>query len=89
MKKSVLIATLFVVTISFANQSSNGQGQREMRKPPQEAITICEGQDEGNSCNITTPRGDTQDGTCKNTPDGKYFVCMPLNMKNSRPSQNR
>lgn len=77
MEKTVLIAALLFATISLANQNSNEGGDREMREPPAEAISICEGQSEGDSCSMTTPRGDTMEGTCKNTPDGKYFVCMP------------
>lgn len=50
-----------------------------MREPPEEAITACEGQAEGNECSVTTPRGDTLEGTCKYTPDDKYFVCEPEN----------
>jgi hypothetical protein len=77
MKKILLLATVLAATISFANQNSNGQGQREMREPPQEAITICEGKSEGDTCSMTTPRGESVEGSCQNTPDGKYFVCMP------------
>lgn len=79
MKKIVLIAALCVATMSFANQSSRGGDQREMREPPKEAISACEGQSEGNECSMSTPRGDTLEGTCKNTPDDKYFACMPNN----------
>lgn len=77
MTKIALIITMLIVTISFANQNANGQGQREMREPPQEAISACE----GDECSMSTPRGDTLEGSCKNTPDNKYFVCMPANHK--------
>jgi hypothetical protein len=83
MKITILLTTLVAATIVMANQNSNERGgQREMREPPQEAISICEGQSEGNSCSVTSPRGDTLEGTCKNTPDEKYFACIP---KNRRP----
>ena len=83
-KKLLISAVLLTSTYSFANGPQGNRGA-----PPAEAITACEGQSEGVSCSVTTPRGDTLDGTCKNTPDGKYFVCMPANMENNRPPQNR
>lgn len=73
MAKRVIIsfcATTALLTISYANQGGE-------RKPPQEAIDICKGQSEGSECKVTTPRGDTLTGICQNTPDDKYFVCMP------------
>ena len=86
MKK--LITFLFVVSaiVCFANDRE-GQGQREMRTPPAEAISACSGKNDGDSCSVTTPRGDTLEGTCSNTPDGKYFACKPNNMRNGRPPQ--
>jgi len=75
MKKTLLLITLVTATLSLANQNSNQQ--REMREPPKEAISICEGKSEGDTCSMETPRGDTVKGTCQNTPDDKYFACMP------------
>jgi len=78
MKLSIILATLAVATLTLANQNSDdSRSPREMRKPPQEAISICEGQNEGDSCSVTSPRGDTLEGTCQNTPDEKYFACVP------------
>lgn len=82
MKKVMIFISLMAATLSFAK----GPGQD--RKPPQEAISACEGKSEGTTCSVTTPRGDTLSGTCKNTPDDKYFVCMPENMSNGRPPKN-
>lgn len=62
--------TSALITVSYANKGGE-------RKPPQEAINICEGQENGSECKMITPRGDTLTGTCQNTPDDKYFVCMP------------
>lgn len=77
MKKFIItLAILGVTLVSAEGQDQRGGGDRE---PPKEAIEICEGQQEGSSCTMSTPRGDME-GTCKNTPDGKYFVCMPENM---------
>lgn len=77
MKQTLLLATFVVATLSFANQNSNGQGQREMREPPKEAISICENKSENDTCSMKTREGDTVSGTCQNTPDDKYFACMP------------
>ena len=70
-----LCATSALVTISYAKP----QGA-DKRTPPKEAIEICVGQEEGSECRMNTPRGELL-GTCQNTPDKKYFVCMPENMK--------
>ena len=72
------MSLLFCITV-YAQQN------REERKPPQEAISICEGKSDGDTCTVKTPRGDTLEGTCSNTPDNKYFACKPNNMNNNRP----
>lgn len=77
MKKIIVIGALLALTFGLAQEQRPQQG--EERIPPQEAIAICDGQDEGTSCSMTTPRGDTMEGTCGNTPDGKYFACKPKN----------
>ena len=77
MKKIIITGTLLALTFGFAQGQQPQQG--EMRTPPPEAISICEGQDEGTSCSMVSPRGDTVEGTCSNTPDGKYFACKPKN----------
>ena len=66
-------------TVMFA------QEQQSRREPPKEAISACENKKTGDTCSMSTPKGDTLEGTCKNTPDDKYFVCMPENMPNGRP----
>jgi len=77
MKKIITTLTLIAVTATYAQ---NGQPPRgENGQPPKEAIAACKNKDTGTSCSITTPRGDTLKGTCKKTPDDKYFVCMPNN----------
>ena len=73
-------------TFCLANDRQ-GQGQREMQSPPAEAISACSEKSDGDSCTVETPRGDTIDGTCENTPDGKYFACKPSDMGHNRPSQ--
>ena len=80
MNKLILSTLLLGATLSFANGPQNGQGPKG-GTPPQEAITACEGQSSGDTCSMTTQRGDSLTGTCQNTPDDKYFVCMPEGMK--------
>ena len=80
-KKMILTfcATTALLTVSYAKQGG------EKRTPPKEAIEICVGQEEGSSCSVTTPRGDTLLGQCMTTPDKKYFACVPENMR--RPKE--
>ena len=77
--KRLVLSALLLATLSFANGPQNGKGSRG-GTPPQEAITACQGQKTGDTCSMTTRRGDSLSGTCKNTPDNKYFVCMPKGM---------
>jgi len=80
MKKIILASLIVSSTLCFANGPQNGQGPKN-GVPPEEAISICEGLNSGDTCNMTTPNGDSISGTCQNTPDKKYFVCMPEGMK--------
>ena len=78
MKKFISIMALLAFTAAFAQPQGGGNGQRGPGgQPPQEAISACDGQEEGASCSFDTPRGDTAEGTCQNTPDGEYFACKP------------
>ena len=85
MKKIITTLALIAITASFAQ---NGQGPRGgSGQPPKEAIEACVGEDEGTTCSVETPRGDTLEGTCQDTPDKKAFACVPNNHKegNDRP----
>lgn len=46
--------------------------------PPQPALDACKNKNENTSCTVQTPNGSLS-GTCHNTPDGKYFACVPAN----------
>ena len=81
MKKLFIFICLIVAAFAYA------KGPNQEGKPPKEAISACAGKDTGIACEMKTPRGDTLSGTCKNTPDKKYFVCMPDNMP-ERPPKN-
>ena len=82
MKKIVLSILMLSATMMYAQDQSR-------REPPKEAISACKDKSTDDSCSMTTPRG-TLEGTCKNTPDKKYFACMPSNMSdnNGGPPQN-
>lgn len=85
MKKIIMMLCVAIVSISFANEMRGGPQQGG--EPPKEAINVCKNKDVGATCSITSPEGDTISGTCKNTPDDKYFVCMPSG--GHKPPQNR
>lgn len=74
----ILTAILTMMIFGVINFAI-AQGNKTQRQstPPKEAIEICKNKDTGSTCSIKTPRGDTLEGTCKYTPDEKYFVCMP------------
>ena len=79
MKKFIAIVCIIGATLSFANESPCGdkEDQQKDRKPPKEAIEVCEGQATDTICQVTTRHGDILNGTCKYTPDEKYFACAP------------
>ncbi|MEA2029128.1 MAG: hypothetical protein U9N49_09145 [Campylobacterota bacterium] len=81
MKKVLLTLTLASLTLLIANENATAKGKRV---PPQEAISACSGKSENSSCSVITPRGNTLEGSCKNTPDGKYFACISKNHKPQR-----
>ncbi|MBU1668634.1 hypothetical protein KKC13_09435 [bacterium] len=76
MKKIITTLAIFALTASFAQNGKPPRGGKG-GTPPQEAIIACEGEETNATCTMETPRGDTLTGTCQNTPDKKYFVCMP------------
>jgi hypothetical protein len=79
----IIITTILFTSVLFAM----GGQDRADRQPPQEAISICEGQSEGSTCTLNTPRGEMS-GTCSTTPDGKYFACKPNHRGgNDRPQR--
>lgn len=76
MKKLLVTLMILGSTLAIANEDRSERRGGD-RQPPQEAIDICVGQAADSTCQITTPHGDVLEGTCKYTPDQKYFVCMP------------
>ena len=55
------------------NTEQQGQGQRPSGPPP-EAITACEGKQEGDQAQFTGKQGETVTGTCQSGKDGTLFL---------------
>ncbi|MGJ7510716.1 hypothetical protein [Variovorax sp. GT1P44] len=49
---------------------------REGRPPPPEFMKACEGQQDGAAVQVKGPRGESVDGVCRRTPDGR-LAFMP------------
>ena len=83
MKKIVLILCIIGVTASFANggDCDKKEGKKHDRIPPKEAIEVCVNKAAESSCQVTGRHGDILNGTCKYTPDEKYFACKPQRKK--------
>lgn len=68
--------------VSMQVMKNNGEGGMQGNQagkpmtPPQAALEACSGKSENTTCSVQTPNGNLS-GTCKNTPDGKYFACIP------------
>ncbi|GAB6042896.1 hypothetical protein [Endothiovibrio diazotrophicus] len=56
-----------------------GPQSGDRRGPPPEAYTACEGKSAGERAEMNTPRGDTMQGTCEESPEGLVL----------RPERNR
>lgn len=71
-----LVGFALIVGISacaYAQPSSDDGKQR--RGPPPEAFTACESKSQGDSCTVSTPKGELS-GTCE-MPKGDKLVCAP------------
>jgi hypothetical protein len=81
MKKFIAVVCIVSATMSIANQGGfdDKRNDRSDSKPPKEAIEVCVDKAIDSKCQVTTRHGDTLNGTCKYTPDEKYFVCEPEN----------
>ncbi|MDC7243422.1 MAG: hypothetical protein PQJ44_05725 [Sphaerochaetaceae bacterium] len=90
-KKILLGLCILGVNYSFAMNGPGGgqvgQGGPQNGEPPSEAITACENKKVDDKCTMQTPRGSLS-GTCQNTPDDKYFACMPDDMRRGESSQS-
>ncbi|MCH9813284.1 MAG: hypothetical protein K0U47_05000 [Epsilonproteobacteria bacterium] len=76
MKKIIFLLSVIGTLFSFANERQGERGGHN-RQPPQEAISVCQGEVQEAACQITTVNSNIVEGHCKNTPDNKYFACIP------------
>ena len=74
MKKVIIALTSLVITFSATQAFAAGQ---ERGKPPAEAFEACEGKSEGDTVSITSPQGDTVEGTCKTMRGGDDLIAVP------------
>ena len=75
-KVSIVIVLLGVLVAGIAfgtDQPPRRGGNRQ--GPPPEAYTACEGKNEGDQAEFTSPRGDTVTGTC--VQEGDKLVLRP------------
>jgi hypothetical protein len=77
----ILIAVTFMTLPLWSEAQPGGgngggrEGGRPPQGPPQEAIAACEGLNEGDSCEFTSPRGDTIGGICRSIEE--QLACAP------------
>lgn len=79
MKKLLSLLCIVGVTMSMAHGhrcDEKDEKQKEC-KPPKEAIEVCVSQELDSICQVSGRHGDILEGRCKNTPDEKYFACIP------------
>jgi hypothetical protein len=72
MKKIFITLTSAVLTLMSAQAISADDSRRG---PPPEAFEVCEGQAEGDTVSINTPKGDTVEATCQMMQD--KLVAVP------------
>jgi hypothetical protein len=70
--------TTLLLVASLPAWGSVMPGERQERRPPQEAYTACLGKHEGDAVTVTTPRGETLTAFCRKL-DGQ-LVAMPEKM---------
>ena len=84
MKSKTIASTLFVVMAALSisacssdNQRGGKRGGGSEGKPPAEAFEACASKSEGQSCTVSSSRGEMS-GTCKAPPKGEgELACVP------------
>lgn len=56
-------------------RGTTGGGMNDRRGPPPEALSACEGSNEGNSCSFTGRNGEALSGSCRS--HGDQLACAP------------
>jgi len=79
-----LIFLVLFTAISYSEEIDKPkQAPPERRAPPEFAVAACSGKKDGDTCQFQGPVG-KENGTCRYTPDKKYFACKP-----ERPPRNK
>lgn len=73
----ILLLTLLMTFLP----NTFARGDRQMKVPPQSAISACEGKETGATCSTQGRNGEQVTGTCKMTKDNNYFACKPQRRK--------
>ncbi|GAA0404101.1 hypothetical protein GCM10009133_10940 [Cocleimonas flava] len=83
MKSKTIASTLFVVMAALSISACSSDNQRGGKrggsggKPPAEAFEACASKSEGQSCTVSSSRGEMS-GTCKAPPKGEgELACVP------------
>ena len=85
-KSAVLVSCFFaaVVLSGCGKNSPNGTGleKSEQKGVPADSLSICNGKNEGDGCEISMPKDSNSDankvsGVCKKSPSGDQLACMP------------
>ncbi|WP_076537358.1 hypothetical protein [Shewanella sp. UCD-KL21] len=62
--KSIAPLLALIPLLALMSGHVTAQEKRQMRKPPQEAYTICENKNAEDQVSFTTPKGDEIEATC-------------------------
>ena len=84
-KKMIAACSLALLCTACATNDKDSGGQKGRKQgPPAAAFTACESKSVGESCSITTPRGN-ETGSCKADPraSSSKLACVPAG---GRPS---
>jgi hypothetical protein len=93
-KKIVILAVCSFAVLVLAGCNKNnpgkndqkggsGTGQSQQQGIPAEVSSVCQGKNEGDSCEISMPQKNNSvnnnkvSGTCKKAPSGDQLSCMP------------
>lgn len=72
------LMTFITINSALAGQHDGPPGRGGTMAPPQEAYEACKDKSEGDSVELTTPRGDTLKAVCRKIHD--RLAAVPENM---------
>jgi len=81
---SALFILITTLSITACSGGANEHGGKKHGKPTAEAFSACKSKAEGQSCTVTSSRGEMT-GTCKAPPRGEgELACVPANNRPQR-----